>query len=391
MNILTLNAGSSSIKYKVFNATLTCLISGLIEGIGEKKGAWHHTREEKTSETRCFHSHEEAFSHLACRLKHDLGSHAINGVGHRVVHGGETFYKPVIITEDTLDTLKTLSPLAPLHNPVNLEGITCAQQFFPDAVQIAIFDTGFHHTLPACAYEYAIDPAVTHPNGIRRYGFHGINHEYVAHEAARFLNKPLHTCQFISLHLGNGASACLIKNGKSLDTTMGMTPMPGLIMGSRCGDIDPAIVLFLIKKGMSPQAVDTLLNKQSGLQGLAGDNDMRHLLARREQGDMAAELAIAMYVYSIQKALGAYYSQTPQLDALIFTGGVGENAAIIRQEIITPLAHLNFHLDPLRNQSKNASNVLNLAGTGIPLLVIAGNEEKLMVEKVMDLLYCARP
>ena len=218
-----------------------------------------------------------------------------------------------------------------------------------------------------------------------RYGFHGINHEYVAQQAAIFLKKPLTTCNFITLHLGNGASACLVKQGKSVDTSMGMTPLAGLIMGSRCGDIDPAIPLYLQQQGMSLKSVDHLLNKQSGLIGIANDNDMRRLLTRLEAHDPAAELAISMYVYSIQKIIGSYLSQISSLDGLIFTGGVGENAFPIREKIILPLSHMGFALDQKLNATNTGENCRNISKSGSPILVIRGDEERFIAEKVNSL------
>ena len=402
MNILTINAGSSSIKYKLFEHAkehLSPLLSGLIEGIGESSGKWQHQYQEKTSKPHSFASHEEAFSALANLLNQSLAGMTVHAVGHRVVHGGSHYYKPTIIDPHVLQAIKDLSSLAPLHNPINALGIQFAMKYFPDAKHIALFDSGFHHTMPEAAYTYAIEKDTAATYQIRRYGFHGLNHEYVANQAALFLNKPLNTCHFISLHLGNGASACLIKEGQSIDTSMGMTPLAGLIMGSRCGDIDPAISLYLQRQGLSVDEVDSLFNKRSGLIGLAKDNDMRHLLARLDKGDKAAKLAIEMYVYAIQKTIGAYLSQIPHLDALIFTGGVGENAVQIRQMIVSKLHHMHLIIDPERNQvpvfgsvnanppQKNLENCRNIAiNNEPPILVIRGDEEYFMALEVLKLM-----
>ncbi len=377
MNILTLNAGSSSIKYKLFKTrdkTLEGVFSGLIEGIGEMNGKWHHTNKESDTDVHLFKDHQEAFKALASKLEDELNGDEIKGIGHRVVHGGDIYYQPTVVKNEVLFTLEQLSNLAPIHNPINILGIKFAQTYFPNTVQLAVFDTGFHHSMPEASYTYAIDQDIASKYHIRRYGFHGINHEYVARQAAKHLDKKLSECNFISLHLGNGASACLIKQGKSYDTSMGMTPLSGLIMGTRCGDIDPAIPLYLQQQGYKAEEVDELLNRQSGLKGIAGDNDMRHLCQRANENDEAAKLAIEMYVYAIQKRIGSYYSQAADLDALIFTGGVGENAAGIRQQIITPLKHFGLELHQSKNKSSDLGQCDNIASGKTPVLVIKGNE-----------------
>ncbi|WP_019216852.1 acetate/propionate family kinase [Legionella tunisiensis] len=242
MYILTINAGSSSIKYKAFqveNQQATPLLSGLIEGIGETEGLWHHRKDAKETIKKTFKAHAEAFNTLADKLNQELKDHPIEGVGHRVVHGGELHYEPTVITPEILKEIRALAHLAPIHNPINALGIHFAQKHFPQAQHIAVFDSGFHHTMPPHVHQYAINSEFANRYQIKRYGFHGINHEYVAIQAANYLQKPLVNCNFITLHLGNGASACLIKQGKSFDTSMGMTPLAGLVMGTRCGDIDP--------------------------------------------------------------------------------------------------------------------------------------------------------
>ncbi|MBA3536427.1 MAG: acetate/propionate family kinase [Tatlockia sp.] len=388
MNILTLNAGSSSIKYKAYNIenqTLNPLVSGLIEGIGESETHWHHRKESKETSHHHFLNHEQAFAALADKLKVDLKDFPIQGVGHRVVHGGNRYHQPTIISPVVLAEIRDLSKLAPIHNPINALGIQCAEQYFPKATHVAIFDNGFHHTMPAHVSHYAINAEVANQYQIRRYGFHGINHEYVANQAAEFLKKPLASCNFIILHLGNGASACLIKNGKSFDTSMGMTPLAGLVMGTRCGDIDPAIVLYLQEQGLTAGEVHKLLNQQSGLKGLAKENDMRKLITRALADDEAAKLALKIYIYAVQKIIGAYWSQVERLDALIFTGGVGENASLIREKIITPLKHMGFNLDEKLNLTSSDENCHSISKSGTTILVIRGDEEALMAEKVAAL------
>ncbi|VEG90195.1 acetate/propionate family kinase [Legionella spiritensis] len=389
MNILTINAGSSSIKYKAFtlrNHRPDLVLSGLIEGIGESVTRWHHRFTASESGEYQFSDHEQAFNALARKLQEDLQQYPIDGIGHRVVHGGSVLFQPTIIDDSVLDTIRQLADLAPIHNPINAQGIVFARRHYPNAVQVAIFDSGFHHTMPPHASQYAIDADTAARYRIKRYGFHGINHEYVARQAALFLKKPFHSCQFITLHLGNGASACLIKNGQSADTTMGMTPLPGLIMGTRCGDIDPAIVLYLLEQGISAGDIDQLLNKKSGLKGVAQDNDMRNLLARHDEGDSKATLAIDMYVYSVQKTIGAYLSQTGNLDALIFTGGVGENAAAIREKVLVTLKHLGFHIDKKLNEAPSEQRIHLITRQGHPVLTIKGDEEYFMAQEVAGLL-----
>lgn len=389
MNILTLNAGSSSIKYKIYahqDNTNTPLLSGLIEGIGESGGFWSHQFKTQKKQNHQFTTHQNAFDALGLQLRQDLVNCPVHAVGHRVVHGGKKYFKPTIITPAVLNDIQELARLAPLHNPINAQGIVFAKQYFKDACQVAVFDTGFHHSMPLHVSQYAIDRDTTRKFQIQRYGFHGINHEYVAIQASIFLNKPLKQCNFITLHLGNGASACLIKNGKSFDTSMGMTPLAGLIMGTRCGDVDPAIPLYLMEQGMTAREIDNLLNKQSGLKGISNDNDMRKILARIDKQDAQAKLAIEMYVYAIQKTIGAYLSQISSLDALIFTGGVGENAAVIRANIITPLKHMGFQLNDALNKQHSGNTCNIISDTGNSVLVIRGDEESLIVQKIIEVM-----
>lgn len=388
MNILTINAGSSSIKYKAYsvkNEQFFLLFTGLIEGIGETNGGhWHHQEIDKTSISHEFVNHNQAFEILGLQLNKALTNYPLYGIGHRVVHGGNDFYQPTLINAQILLAIKNLANLAPIHNPINALGIEFGSQYFPKTPQVAIFDTGFHHTMPNYAHHYPINQVIADRYQIKRYGFHGINHEYVAQQAANFLHKPLTDCNFITLHLGNGASACLIENGQSVDTSMGMTPLAGLMMGTRCGDIDPAIVLYLIEQGLNPNEIDKLLNKQSGLLGIGHHNDMRDLLARADNQDEDALLAITMYVYIIQKTIGAYYTQLPSLDALIFTGGVGENAQKIRELIIKPLQHLGFVLDKDLNQQKTQDGIRAINKQGKQILIVRGDEELLMAQKVFE-------
>ena len=376
MSWLTINAGSSSIKYKIYRGSKNDLVehsSGIIEGIGETSGNWRHNSKQ---ESRTFKNHKEAFQALSERIIPELKNDLPRGVGHRVVHGGSIYFKPTIIDINVLQTIHDLARLAPLHNPANAIGIECAMATFPEAQHVAVFDTAFHAKMPDTAAYYPLHWETAQKEDIRRYGFHGINHAYVTEKAAEWLDKPFHECQFISLHLGNGASACLVKNGQSCDTSMGMTPLAGLMMGTRCGDIDPAIALYLINQGYAPEKVDEIFNKKSGLYGIANDNDMRRLLERVENNDKQAILAIDMYCYILQKTIGAYLSQCDALDALIFTGGVGENAAPIRMKTLATLKHFGFAINnEMNNLSSFEKNIAPINKNGIPILVIKGNEE----------------
>lgn len=379
MRIFTLNTGSSSIKYKLIDTeNNSVLFSGLMEGIGLIEGAWKQQGSlGEMNQKLALASHKIALEELFALLLQQK-SLVIHGVAHRVVHGGMRFFAPTLIQDDVLKGLAEVSELAPLHNPVNILGIEVAMRFFPALPHVAIFDTAFHRTMPLVSELYPIALSLSEQYPIRRYGFHGINHQYVHEKAQAYLQKDPKDYNGISLHLGNGASACLVMGGKSIDTSMGFTPLAGLMMGTRCGDIDPAIILYLLQQGLSPEAINDQLNKQSGLKGFCGSNDMRDVEALIAKGDSKAKLALDMYVRIVQKTIGAYLSQAPKLDALIFTGGVGENAIEVRKSIIEPLQHLGLHLDKKRNAIRADNQVRNLASEGISILLIAGDEESLM-------------
>jgi len=293
--------------------TREVLDSCLIENIGEKEGE--------------FDNHHEALKSI------DVDFTTLNVVGHRVVHGGEEFDKATLITENILRSIEKLNPLAPLHNPSNVEGIRVAQKAAPNTPQIAVFDTAFHSSMPKEAYLYALSLEMYEKHGVRRYGFHGTSHSYVSKEAAKLLNKELHEVNLITLHLGNGASVCAVQGGKSVDTSMGFTPLEGLVMGTRCGDLDPAIVLYMQRElGMSIAEVDSELNKNSGLKGLCEENDVRAILSLEDDN---AKLAIEIMLRRIQKYIGAYMALLGRVDAVVFTGGIGENSAYIRERVMS--------------------------------------------------------
>jgi acetate kinase len=322
MTILVLNAGSSSLKYKLFTMEpIQVLAEGIVEEIGE--GEYHDALVRMESVLR----------------EHGLASLAeVDAVGHRVVHGGERFVESTRIDAAVIEAIEALIPLAPLHNPANLEGIRTAMALAPAVPQVAVFDTAFHQTMPSVAYRYALPRDLYKEVGIRRYGFHGTSHAYVARRAAMKLDQMPDTVNLITLHLGNGASVCAIKGGKSVDTSMGFTPLEGLVMGSRSGDIDPAILFFLAReRGYSLDELDRLLNRESGLEGLCGEHDMRRIHARIAEGDRDAALALEIFVYRIRKYIGAYVAVLGRVDALIFTGGIGENDAVVREQILRDL------------------------------------------------------
>lgn len=316
MKILVINSGSSSIKYKLFEMPEERIISkGLIEHIGEKGS--------------CVQDHYTGLKIILKKIN------SVCAIGHRVVHGQELFKRPVFIDKSVIKKISQCCSIAPLHNPANLAGILACKKLLPAVKQAAIFDTAFHQTLPDYAYIYGLPYEYYQKLGVRKYGFHGTSHEYVAQEAARRMKKPLAKLKIITCHLGNGCSITAVENGRSIDTSMGMTPLEGLIMGTRCGDIDPALVTYLMqKKRFNIAAIDAILNKKSGLQGISGiSNDMRILEKKVKAGNKRAKLAVDIFIYRIRKYIGAYTAVMAGCDALVFTAGIGENQARIRKKI----------------------------------------------------------
>ncbi|MEM8894373.1 MAG: acetate kinase [Bacteroidota bacterium] len=389
MKILVLNTGSSSIKFQLFTMPDQAVIaSGLVEKIGEEMSAIRYNRTAENLEHLdikhevLVRDHADGLTQVVTFLMDDekgvLSSpKEILAVGHRVVHGGDQFSQPAVIEEDILSQLKQISYLAPLHNPACIKGIEVATETFENATQVAVFDTAFHQSIPEHAYRFAIPSEYYEEHGLRSYGFHGTSHRYVMKQAAQHLEIDPEQFNAITIHLGNGCSMAAIKNGKCIDTSMGLTPLGGLIMGTRSGDIDPSVLLFLSDHlEMSTKEIDQLLNKKSGLKGLTGTNDLRSILDQYDKGDKAAQLAIAMYVYRIKKYIGAYAAALGELDALVFTAGVGENSAIIRNLICEDLGILGIELD-------NAKNASNQTGTRsiqseiskVSVLVAPTNEE----------------
>lgn len=387
MKTLVINTGSSSIKYQLFEmpeGTVHC--SGLVEQIGEGGGRIKHKNFigsdiEEFVENRNFHNHEEGMNRMAALLtdeEYGVIAHTseVEVVGHRVVHGGEEFAKTTIIDESVKQTIDRLSTLAPLHNPPNLIGIKMAEKVFAKAKQIGVFDTAFHQSIPPVAFRYAIPYELYKEHGVRVYGFHGTSHRYITKQTAKLLDKPQDELNMISIHLGNGASMTAIKNGQSIDTTLGMTPLPGLVMGTRSGDIDPAIIFYLNEQvGMSMPEIKTLLNKESGMKGLAGNNDLRAVVEASEQGDKDALLALNIYAYRIKKYIGAYIAAIGKIDAIVFTAGVGENSILVRKLSTENLQHLGIELDPAKNAAIPNDKIISTSESPVKIMVIPTNEE----------------
>lgn len=380
MKILVLNAGSSSLKYSLFSGADSHLVThGLIEHLGEAEGG---------------KSHQQALNEIETALKEqDLINHLgdCEAIAHRVVHGGEEFHEPVIIDQNVITTIEGLCELAPLHNPVNLAPITAVKALYPDLIQVAVFDTAFHQSMPDYAYHYAIPNQFYHHHHIRRYGFHGSSHEYIVNRYAQLNDCPVEECNLISLHLGNGASICAIEGGESIDTSMGFTPLEGVIMGTRCGDLDPAIPLYMIRHlDLSADEVDTLLNKKSGLLGICGDNDMRSIIEKAETGDDDASLAIDMFVYRINKLVGSYLAVMEEVDAIVFTGGIGEHSALIRTQIIDGFSpRLNLLMDEALNEAvanQDNEGMISDPDSDIELWVIPTDEEWQIAQHALDLI-----
>ncbi len=353
VRVLVLNSGSSSVKYQLLDMLDgTRLAVGLVERIGEGTSLLRHTTR-TTGETReradTFADHDAALKAMAEELAVDglgLDSPELAAIGHRVVHGGQTFTEPTVIDDAVLAEIERLIPVAPLHNPANLTGIRTAMALRPDLPQVAVFDTAFHTTMPEAAARYAIDVATADEHRIRRYGFHGTSHAYVSRTTAELLGKAPEEVNVIVLHLGNGASASAVRGGRCVDTSMGLTPLEGLVMGTRSGDVDPAVIFHLERVGgMSTDEIDTLLNKKSGLIGLCGDNDMREIRRRVDEGDEQARLAFDIYIHRLKKYIGAYYAVLGRVDAVAFTAGVGENAAPVREAAIRGLEELGLAVD----------------------------------------------
>ncbi|WP_349867096.1 acetate kinase [Leifsonia sp. WHRI 6310E] len=380
--VLVVNSGSSSLKYQLIDAASEeALASGLIERIGEASGHIRHRGPGGTTERSLpIPDHTAGFRAMLDLFASEgpsLDENPLVAVGHRVVHGGKRFFEPTIVTPLVEINIEDLADLAPLHNPANLQGIRAAEKAFPDVPHVAVFDTAFHQTLPPAAYTYAIDAELADKYRVRRYGFHGTSHKYVSETAAEFLGRPLAELKQIVLHLGNGASACAVDAGRSVETSMGLTPLEGLVMGTRSGDLDPAVLLHLARRAhLDTDALDELLNRRSGLLGLAGRGDMRDVRHAADSGDAAARLAIDTVVHRLRHYIGAYTALLGGLDVLTFTAGVGENDEQLRAEALRGLEVFGIRLDPERNASTSRdARVISADDSAVTVLVVPTNEE----------------
>lgn len=380
--VLVVNSGSSSLKYQLIDAeSEAALASGLVERIGEPSGGLRHTGPRGLRETTLeIPDHTAAFRAMLDAFRAEgpsLEEHPLAAVGHRVVHGGKRFFEPTIVTPLVEINIEDLADLAPLHNPANLQGIRAARAAFPDVAHVAVFDTAFHQTLAPEAYTYAIDAVLADRHRVRRYGFHGTSHKYVSGAAAEFLDRPLSELKQIVLHLGNGASACAIDGGRSVDTSMGMTPLEGLVMGTRSGDLDPAVLIHLARRaGLGIDDLDELLNRRSGLLGLAGKGDMRDVRDAAEAGDAAARLALDTTIHRLRHYVGAYTAVLGGLDVLTFTAGVGENDVRLRAEVCAGLEVLGIRVDPERNASgSRVARTISADDSRVAVLVVPTDEE----------------
>lgn len=386
MRILVINCGSSSLKYQLFDiATRSRLAKGIVERIGEAGKARHRYEADSRSVSIEVDApnHDIALRSMVGQLTdkehgaiRDISE--VEAVGHRVVHGGEAFREATEITEDVIAAIEEQASLAPLHNPPNLAGIRAARRVFQNVPHVAVFDTAFHSTMPPHAYLYAVPYELYEKYHVRRYGFHGTSHRFVARRAAEMLSRPFSDFSAVTCHLGNGCSITAVKDGKSVDTSMGLTPLEGLMMGTRCGDIDPALGFFLAREaGMRYEDLDSLFNKKSGLLGVSGlSNDVRTLMQVASRGHERARLALRMFAYRVKKYIGAYLAVLDGADAVVFTGGIGENASPIREEICERLDRLGVKLDLRRNAAAHGVEaVVSTDDSPVKVLVVPTNEE----------------
>ena len=392
MKILIINAGSSSIKFEVLQMpTEKVVCSGMVERIGSDNALLKYRSDTvEIEEVDAIATHNEALKRIAgFLLDPKKGSiknvEEIDAIGHRVVHGGDSFAKTTLITEKVKEEIQEFAALAPLHNPHNLEGIQVAEKIFPKAKQVAVFDTAFHQTMPVVARKYALPNTYFTENQIKVYGFHGTSHKYVSEKAIAYLNRP--SSKIISIHLGNGCSMTAIVDGKSRDHSMGFGPTNGLIMGTRSGDIDPSVIFHLIDNmGYSIEEVNTLLNKKSGMLGLTGFTDLRDIQAGAEKGSADCQLALDMNAYRIKKYIGAYAATMNGLDAIVFTAGIGENSATLRKMVCSDMDFLGLVLDDAKNDNKsNALREINAEEAKVKILVIPTNEELEIAKQVFGL------
>lgn len=385
MKVLVVNCGSSSIKYQLFNmADESVLAKGLVERIGMQGSVLTHQPEgkEKTVITADVTDHSIGIKLVLDALvdtNHGVISSMkeISAVGHRVVHGGEKFADSVLITPAVMEALEECVDMAPLHNPPNILGINACAELMPGVPQVGVFDTAFHQTMPKVAFLYGLPYEVYEKHGLRRYGFHGTSHRFVSQRVAEMMNEQISKLRIVTCHLGNGSSLAAVKYGKSVDTSMGFTPLEGLVMGTRSGGIDPAIIPYLMKKEkMTPEQVDTYLNKKSGVLGVSGvSSDFRDIEAAADEGNERAQLALDIFAYKVRKYIGSYVAAMGGVDAIAFTAGLGENSIAMRDQICNGLEFLGTRIDPVKNNVRGKAQEISVDGAKVKLFVIPTNEE----------------
>ncbi|WEK12397.1 MAG: acetate kinase [Candidatus Microbacterium phytovorans] len=394
--VLVINSGSSSFKYQLLDVeSERSLASGLVERIGEELGSARHKvigteGDAESARELPIPDHAAGFAVMLAAFAENGPSLTDNppaAIGHRVVQGGARFFQPTLIDDLVEINIDELSVLAPLHNPGAVQGIRAAREAFPDLAHVAVFDTAFHQTLPPAAYTYAIDRDMARKHRIRRYGFHGTSHKFVSRAAAEHLGRPLRELKQIVLHLGNGASVTAVDGGHSVETSMGLTPLEGLVMGTRSGDIDPSVLLVLARREeMSPGELDAFLNKRSGMLGLAGVSDMRDIEERRDAGNGAAMLAFDVYVHRLRAYLGAYIAQMGGVDVISFTAGVGENSPLVRAAALETLGFLGIRVDPVRNETRaRGIRAISTDDSDVTVLVVPTNEELEIARQTMSI------
>ena len=393
--ILVVNSGSSSLKFTLYSCAekTTRLANGLVERIGSPNANLVYKRgdEAKTEESVAAADHDAALA-IATAILADPARgvipslDAIDAIGHRVVHGGEIFKSSVVVDPVVIGALKSLIPLAPLHNPPNIGGIEACERLFKGKPNVAVFDTAFHQTMPDHASRYAIPTELYEKHGIRKYGFHGTSHRFVMFSAAEYLGKKPEDINLITCHLGNGSSIAAIKNGAVIDTSMGMTPLDGLVMGTRCGSIDPAVVLMLVREGKSADEIDALLNKKSGLIGVGGINsgDMRDITGAAVAGTPSAQLAFDMWVHRILFYIGGYAAVLGSVDAIVFTGGIGENHVLAREKIVSQFGFFGATLDAQANASKRGPCHISTPDSATAVIVIPTDEELMIAQETLE-------
>ena len=395
MKILVLNSGSSSLKYQLIDMTTEKLLAkGYYERIGlDRAFLTHKVGEDKYVIEHPAKNHEEAIKVMLEQLLHekygvvkDLSE--ISAVGHRVVHGGEKFSGSVLITDDVIKVMKDCIELAPLHNPAGITGIEACQKLMPNIKMVGVFDTAFHQTLPEKAYIYAIPYEYYEKYGIRKYGFHGTSHKFISHRVAELLNKPIEDLKIVTCHLGQGASICAVKGGKSIDTTMGLTPLAGVPMGTRSGDIDPSIPGFIMKKeNLSVDQMDTILNKKSGVLGISGvSSDFRDIEKAAAEGNKRAQLALESFAYSVAQNIGKYAVSMNGIDVIVFAGGVGENGPETRKKICNYLEFLGVNIDTQKNDVKGEEREISADNSKVKVFIVPTNEELMIARETKELI-----